>query len=115
MESRFEGEPMRPGTQRRLLVVVWFAMLPAAGCVSTQLEAPANHPGHPSAHTGKLTLSSALHPVHDIQEEAVANSPTTEDGSGATYVCPMHPEIVRKEPGNCPICGMKLVPKKSEK
>jgi hypothetical protein len=22
----------------------------------------------------------------------------------------MHPEIIRKEPGNCPICGMKLKP-----
>lgn len=27
------------------------------------------------------------------------------------YVCPMHPQIVRDEPGNCPICGMTLVPK----
>ncbi len=27
----------------------------------------------------------------------------------ATYVCPMHPQIVRDEPGNCPICGMALV------
>ncbi len=26
------------------------------------------------------------------------------------YVCPMHPEIVRNEPGNCPICGMNLEP-----
>jgi len=26
-----------------------------------------------------------------------------------TYVCPMHPQIVRSEPGNCPICGMQLV------
>jgi len=26
-----------------------------------------------------------------------------------TYVCPMHPQIVRDEPGNCPICGMALV------
>ena len=25
------------------------------------------------------------------------------------YVCPMHPQIVRGEPGNCPICGMDLV------
>jgi Cu(I)/Ag(I) efflux system membrane fusion protein len=25
------------------------------------------------------------------------------------YVCPMHPQIVRDEPGNCPICGMELV------
>lgn len=27
------------------------------------------------------------------------------------YVCPMHPQIIRDEPGNCPICGMKLVEK----
>jgi len=26
------------------------------------------------------------------------------------YTCPMHPEIVRDAPGNCLICGMKLVP-----
>jgi len=27
------------------------------------------------------------------------------------YTCPMHPEIVRSEPGNCPICGMALEPR----
>ena len=27
-----------------------------------------------------------------------------------TYTCPMHPEIVRAEPGRCPLCGMDLVP-----
>jgi Cu(I)/Ag(I) efflux system membrane fusion protein len=27
------------------------------------------------------------------------------------YTCPMHPEIVRDEPGDCPICGMTLVKK----
>jgi Cu(I)/Ag(I) efflux system membrane fusion protein len=27
----------------------------------------------------------------------------------ALYRCPMHPEIVRNEPGVCPICGMTLV------
>ncbi|MGD8309790.1 MAG: heavy metal-binding domain-containing protein, partial [Chromatiales bacterium] len=26
-----------------------------------------------------------------------------------TYVCPMHPQIIRGEPGSCPICGMDLV------
>ena len=26
------------------------------------------------------------------------------------YQCPMHPQIVRDHPGDCPICGMKLVP-----
>ena len=29
------------------------------------------------------------------------------------YTCPMHPQIVRESPGQCPICGMDLVPQKS--
>jgi Cu(I)/Ag(I) efflux system membrane fusion protein len=31
--------------------------------------------------------------------------------SDPTYVCPMHPQIVKGEPANCPICGMNLVKK----
>lgn len=27
----------------------------------------------------------------------------------ATYTCPMHPQILRDQPGNCPLCGMTLV------
>ncbi len=29
------------------------------------------------------------------------------------YTCGMHPQIIKHEPGNCPICGMKLTPIKS--
>ncbi|MFH1795283.1 MAG: heavy metal translocating P-type ATPase [Pseudomonadota bacterium] len=29
---------------------------------------------------------------------------------GIKYTCPMHPEIVRDQPGSCPICGMALEP-----
>ncbi len=29
---------------------------------------------------------------------------------GTIYTCPMHPEIRRTAPGNCPICGMALEP-----
>ncbi len=31
-------------------------------------------------------------------------------GGAVLWTCPMHPQIVRKEPGNCPICGMALEP-----
>jgi P-type Cu+ transporter len=34
--------------------------------------------------------------------------PTKED---AEYTCPMHPEVVRRGPGACPICGMALEPR----
>ncbi len=27
------------------------------------------------------------------------------------WTCPMHPQIIRQEPGSCPICGMALEPK----
>lgn len=30
--------------------------------------------------------------------------------SAATWICPMHPQIVSDRPGSCPICGMDLVP-----
>src|SRR6266542_3161381 len=32
-------------------------------------------------------------------------------GGKVEYTCPMHPEIVRSEPGSCPICGMALEPR----
>jgi len=28
------------------------------------------------------------------------------------WTCGMHPQVVQDEPGNCPICGMRLVPVK---
>jgi len=39
----------------------------------------------------------------------------TAKGSPAaavSYTCPMHPQIHQPAPGNCPICGMKLVKEK---
>ncbi len=41
---------------------------------------------------------------------SAAATPAAEPHAGATYTCPMHPEIVRDEPGSCPKCGMALVP-----
>jgi len=36
----------------------------------------------------------------------------TQPTAKQLYTCGMHPEIISEEPGYCPICGMKLVPKK---
>ena len=33
--------------------------------------------------------------------------------SESQYTCPMHPTIIQDQPGDCPICGMKLVKMKS--
>jgi len=41
---------------------------------------------------------------HTQQHEAMQN-----------YTCPMHPEVITDHPGNCPKCGMKLVPLKEKK
>ena len=30
---------------------------------------------------------------------------------GATYTCPMHPEVIRDHPDPCPLCGMALEPR----
>lgn len=30
--------------------------------------------------------------------------------SGLLYICGMHPQILKREPGDCPVCGMKLTP-----
>jgi multidrug efflux pump subunit AcrA (membrane-fusion protein) len=32
------------------------------------------------------------------------------DAADQLYTCGMHPQIIKKEPGNCPICGMALTP-----
>lgn len=36
--------------------------------------------------------------------------PAEEPVAGATYTCPMHPEIRQDHPGTCPKCGMGLEP-----
>src|SRR5687767_7958938 len=42
---------------------------------------------------------------------AAAAAPVTRPAAApGTYTCPMHPEVVRDGPGDCPICGMALEP-----
>lgn len=48
-----------------------------------------------------------LAPHHAAQPNATT---TTADSKIQYYICPMHPNIHYDHPGNCPICGMTLVP-----
>jgi Cu2+-exporting ATPase len=41
---------------------------------------------------------------------ALSAKPATAASSAVIYTCPMHPQIRRNAPGNCPICGMTLEP-----
>lgn len=45
----------------------------------------------------------------DVDPDSASGS--REHEGKTEYVCPMHPEIVRSEPGSCPICGMALEPR----
>ncbi|MFT5743022.1 MAG: Cu+-exporting ATPase [Paracoccaceae bacterium] len=45
--------------------------------------------------------------------DVVASDSIPADFAGTVYSCPMHPEIRRIEPGDCPKCNMHLVPKGS--
>ncbi len=41
---------------------------------------------------------------------AAAPAPVAAAPAGAKWTCPMHPEIIKDGPGDCPICGMALEP-----
>jgi Cu+-exporting ATPase len=47
-------------------------------------------------------------PAAPMMVQPVGIQRTQPSRRTATYTCPMHAEIVRDAPGNCPICGMAL-------
>ena len=79
-----------------------------AACVSASLDVEANHPASSAASFAPLPqVGHALEPSFEpraVPTPAAGEATPTD----ATWTCPMHPQIIRKEPGTCPICGMKL-------
>jgi Cu(I)/Ag(I) efflux system membrane fusion protein len=51
---------------------------------------------------GRMTGSS---PIRDSDKPAA-----TTDTESTSWTCSMHPQIIQPEPGDCPICGMDLIP-----
>jgi Cu+-exporting ATPase len=65
-------------------------------------------------HRGKtyyFCAGSCLERFREDPEAFVGDTrPQVEVAPGATYVCPMDPEVRQSEPGACPKCGMALEP-----
>ncbi len=52
-----------------------------------------------------------ISPVDDwLRGGDAAHDATAHEPQGALWTCGMHPQVIEDHPGNCPICGMKLVP-----
>ena len=50
----------------------------------------------------------------DKKEDKLGENHDHTDAVGEIWTCSMHPQIRMNEPGNCPICGMTLIPLDSE-
>jgi hypothetical protein len=57
---------------------------------------------------GEAIDANRPHGKHDHEQEQ-------EQEKKQKYTCTMHPEVVMDHPGNCPKCGMKLVPMEESK
>ena len=65
---------------------------------------------------------ATVHTLYDVPartvldaEEVLGPDHTAEDHEpGQLYSCGMHPWIISEEPGDCPICGMELTPKRDD-
>ncbi|MCB1692124.1 MAG: YHS domain-containing protein, partial [Pseudomonadales bacterium] len=62
----------------------------SAGCLGKFRQDPGKYLSGPNEHAEQTTSGG--------------------ENRGRKYTCPMHPEIVRDQPGDCPICGMALEP-----
>jgi Cu(I)/Ag(I) efflux system membrane fusion protein len=45
-----------------------------------------------------------------IAVPAIPNKLVYDPALSGKYISPMHPQVIRDEPGDCPLCGMDLVP-----
>ncbi len=89
------GMEVGPETAHRFLHAGTDYLFCSAGCLAKFRESPGRYL---SAEGGGETSR---------QEESAEG----KIGRGAEYTCPMHPEVVRDAPGDCPKCGMALEPR----
>ena len=57
-----------------------------------------------------LNRPGGEHDYPHAPSSSVAGEQEQKHEKNQKYTCPMHPEVVTEHPGDCPKCGMKLVP-----
>jgi hypothetical protein len=106
--------------------IVALATLALAACSPgpAPVATSPNDPSNPRAPEGASPLAPANQPaeapggahdhghMHGAPNAAGAGSAAPSPGQAVVYTCPMHPEVTSPSPGQCPKCGMNLVPKK---
>ncbi len=69
---------------------------------------------HRHTHEGKAWVFCSARCLEKFRADPArylaASAPVEPAHEARAFTCPMHPEIVRDEPGSCPICGMALEP-----
>lgn len=78
-----------------------------AGSASTVAEQPAERSQDQEAHAGHdMAASGAESDADSAVDRMIGNGSSS---TSSEWTCPMHPQIERESPGQCPICGMDLV------
>ena len=60
-------------------------------------------------YTGNLIISLLVLVLLFSCKQKTVNDVAHDHAGETTYTCPMHPQIIKNEPGTCPVCGMDLV------
>jgi Cu+-exporting ATPase len=81
----------------------------AAGCLKKFHADPPRYLGKERA-PASCCAGHGGHDSHRHHAHATAAPVPAPASAGARYTCPMHPEVQRDGPGDCPKCGMALVP-----
>lgn len=61
-----------------------------------------------------FSLCALIFSCNNGKESGMKHENHTALQEQKVYTCPMHPEIIRNEPGQCPVCGMNLVEKTTD-
>lgn len=67
--------------------------------------------------TAMLSVSLTIAAGYFLGFHQAPSVTVTDESAGEKknlWTCGMHPWIIQEEPGNCPICGMKLTPKRND-